>query len=111
MSSKRYCYALDLINDEELIAAYKKYHENVWPEIIKGIKDSGITSMEIYHVADRLFMIMEVNESFSFEKKAEMDANNPREKEWQDLMWKYQKALPCAKPGEKWILMDRIFKL
>jgi len=25
-------------------------------------------------------------------------------------MWKFQKPLPWAKEGQKWILMDRIFK-
>jgi L-rhamnose mutarotase len=29
--------------------------------------------------------------------------------EWEALMWKYQQALPKVKPGEKWMLMDRIF--
>jgi hypothetical protein len=26
------------------------------------------------------------------------------------LMWGFQKPIPWAKPGEKWVLMDRIFK-
>jgi len=26
-------------------------------------------------------------------------------------MWKYQKEMSGAKPGEKWVLMDRIFSL
>jgi len=26
-------------------------------------------------------------------------------------MWKFQQALPWAKTGEKWILMDKIFSL
>jgi L-rhamnose mutarotase len=26
-------------------------------------------------------------------------------------MWTYQQALPLARPGEKWLLMDRIFTL
>jgi len=26
-------------------------------------------------------------------------------------MWKFQQPLPAAKPGEKWLLMERIFKL
>ena len=108
---KRYCLALDLINDVELIEAYKKYHQNVWPEIVNSIKDSGIEALEIYLVSNRLFMIMEVNEAFSFEKKAKLDAENPKVEEWETLMWKYQQALPCIKKGEKWILMDQIFKL
>ncbi|HUH27943.1 L-rhamnose mutarotase [Gelidibacter sp.] len=111
MKTYRHCFALDLINDPELILAYKKHHENVWPEIVKSIKDSGIVALEIYLVENRLFMIMEVNESFSFEKKDEMDANNPKVQEWERLMWQYQQALPTAKDGEKWLLMDQIYQL
>ena len=108
---KRYALALDLKEDPELIEEYKKYHENVWPEIEASILNSGIESMEIYLVSNRLFMIMEVNESFSFERKTKMDAENPKVQEWETLMWKYQQALPFAKKGEKWMLMDKIFKL
>ncbi len=108
---KRYCLALDLVNDPALIAEYEAYHREVWPEIKKSITDSGITNMEIYRIMDRLFMIMEVNDSFSFEAKGAADASNPKVQEWEQLMWKYQKALPVAKPGEKWLMMDRIFSL
>jgi L-rhamnose mutarotase len=108
---KRYCLALDLVNDPALIAEYEAYHREVWPEIKKSITDSGITNMEIYRIMDRLFMIMEVNDSFSFEAKGAADAANPKVQEWEQLMWKYQKALPVAKPGEKWLMMDRIFSL
>jgi L-rhamnose mutarotase len=58
-----------------------------------------------------MFMIMEVNGTFSFEKKAEADRKNQKVQEWEKLMWKFQKALPGARPGEKWLPMERIFKL
>ena len=67
--------------------------------------------MEIYLLGTRLFMIMEVNEHFSFEAKAFVDKSNPRVQEWEELMWRFQQALPQAKPGEKWLLMKRIFRL
>ena len=105
---KRYCFALDLINDPELISDYKKHHKQIWPEITKSIQSSGIENLEIYLTGDRLFMVMEVNDSFSFEKKAIMDLENPKVQEWEALMWKFQKKLPFAKNGEKWILMDTI---
>jgi L-rhamnose mutarotase len=106
----RYCFALDLKNDEILIDVYKKHHQKVWPKIIESIKNSGIEKLEIYLVANRLFMIMEVNETFSFDKKSKMDTNNPKVQEWEKLMWKYQQALPTAKEGEKWLLMDKIYE-
>lgn len=107
----RYCFALDLIDDPSLIAEYERYHQKVWPEIIDSIKDAGITGMEIYRVFNRLFMIMETDESFSFDKKNEMDSANPKVQEWENIMWKYQQALPFAKQGEKWVLMQKIFDL
>lgn len=107
----KYCLALDLKKDDALIAEYERYHQKVWPEIIDSIKDSGITGLEIYRVDNRLFMIMETNETFSFEIKNEMDNSNPKVQEWENLMWKYQQALPGAQPGEKWMLMKKIFDL
>jgi L-rhamnose mutarotase len=107
----RYCFALDLKEDPNLIAAYEEYHLSVWPEIIQSIKEADIKSLEIYRVSNRLFMIMETGPDFSFEKKAEADAHNPMVVQWEKLMWEYQQALPNAKPGEKWMLMDKIFTL
>jgi L-rhamnose mutarotase len=107
----RYCLTLDLIDDPQLIAAYEQHHKNVWPEIIKSITDSGIVDMQIYRLYTRLFMIMETNEHFSFEKKAAMDAGNQIVQQWETLMLNYQKLLPFAAPGQKWMLMDRIFEL
>jgi L-rhamnose mutarotase len=109
--NKRYCSTLDLIPDEELIAEYEAIHRKVWPEIIESITSSGIVDMEIYRMGNRLFMIMEVNDTFSFDRKSSMDAVNQKVQEWETLMWKYQQPVPGAKSGEKWIMMDRIFEL
>lgn len=108
---KRFCLALDLNDDPTLIAEYENYHKNIWPEIQKSIVDSGIKDMEIYRLADRLFMIMETDDDFSFERKANMDSSNAKVAEWEQLMWKFQKPFSFAKPGEKWMLMEKIFKL
>ena len=45
---RRFCLTLDLKDDPKLIAEYKRYHEKIWPEITRSIKDSGIEDMEIY---------------------------------------------------------------
>jgi len=108
---KRYCLTLDLKDDPALISEYEAYHKEIWPEIRDSITASGIVDMEIYRFSNRLYMIMEVNDEFSFEKKGAMDAGNEKVQEWETLMWKYQQALPGAKPGEKWMLMDKIFEL
>lgn len=107
----RYCFTCDLKDDTALIAEYEKYHKKIWPEIEKSIKDADIKDMQIYRAGNRMFMIMETGENFSFEKKNQADASNPKVQEWEQLMWKYQQALPFAAPGEKWILMKKIFQL
>ena len=108
---KRYCLTLYLKNDPQLIAEYEAYHKDIWPEIRKSILDSGITNMEIYRFDNRLMMIMETDDTFSFERKTAMDTGNPKVQEWETLMWKFQQPLKNAKPGEKWVLMEEIFNL
>src|SRR6476620_9498824 len=109
--NRRFCLTLDLKNDPALIAEYKRYHQKIWPEISQSIKDARIEDMEIYLLGTRMFMIMEVNETFSFEAKAKADELSPIVQRWEKLMWNFQEALPQAKPGEKWLPMERIFKL
>ncbi|MCH7400059.1 L-rhamnose mutarotase [Belliella sp. DSM 107340] len=106
-----YYLVLDLVEQMESIASYEKWHQNVWPEIKESIFNAGIIGMEIYRTGNRLLMVMEVGEDFSFDQKSRMDASNPKVQEWETLMDKYQKRLPWAKEGQKWVLMDRIFHL
>jgi L-rhamnose mutarotase len=109
--NRRYYLTLDLKDDAELIAEYKRYHAKIWPEITESLKSAGIQDLEIYLLGTRMFMVMEVDDRFSFEKKAKLDTSNPKVQEWENLMWKFQQAVPGAAPGEKWMLMERIFKL
>ncbi len=109
--TKRYCLTLDLQDDPELIAEYKRYHEKIPHEIAASIKMSGIEDMEIYLLGTRLFMIMETHDGFSFAAKAKADSENPQVQAWEELMWRFQKPLPEARAGEKWLLMEKIFKL
>lgn len=111
--TNRYCYSCDLKDDPELINEYRAHHipGNAPAEIIKSIKDAGVVDMQIYLTGNRMFMIMEVDETFDPKKKAEMDAENPYVQQWEQLMWKYQQGLPWAKDGEKWLKMEKIFQL
>ena len=97
----RFCYALDLVDDEILFKEYIDHHTKVWPEIQKSILDSDINLMEIYCVGNRLFMITDLDENFSSDKKESNNLINKKTQEWENLMWKYQKAIPTTNKGEK----------
>lgn len=107
----RYCFALDLKDNMKLIEEYEQFHRDVWPEIKDSIRSSGVIDMQIYRFSNRLFMIMDVNDDFSFDKKAKSDAGNLKVQQWEELMWKFQQPVPGSEPGEKWVLMKKIFDL
>ena len=71
---KRYCLTLDLKDDPEVIRQYDLYHQDVWPEVLQSLGDSGIETMRIYRTGNRLIMQLETRDSFSFEEKAKMEA-------------------------------------
>jgi L-rhamnose mutarotase len=109
--TQRHCLTLDLKDDLDLIAQYRRHHEHVWPDVLTSLKASGIVEAEIYLRGTRLAMILEVGPEFSFEARAAHDAADPVVQEWERLMWTFQSALPDAPPGEKWQPMERIFRL
>lgn len=108
----RYGLALDLKNDDALTGEYIRLHKKIWPEVCDHLREAGITSLEIFHLGTRLFMLMETDDKlFSFERKAALAAGNAKVDEWEALMWKFQAATPWTPEGEKWVLMNRIFDL
>ncbi len=108
---RRYCFALDLKDDEQLIQQYEEHHQHVWDEVIHNIRLAGIFSLDIYRTGNRLFMIMEVADDFTFERKDEIDKTNETVQKWEELMWTFQQALPWASKGEKWVRMSPLFHL
>ena len=104
--ARRHCYALDLVDDAALIADYEARHAPgaVWPAVLDHIRAQGVETMEIWRTGDRMVMITEVAEDYprAVEPPAEIA-------EWEALMWRYQRTLPHAAPGEKWVPMQRIF--
>lgn len=110
---KRFCRTMDLRDDPELIAEYRRRHAegNIWPEIIEGIREVGILEMEIYILDTRLFMIMDTEVDFDWDTAMTKLAGLPRQQEWEDYMSMFQKAEKGMTADRKWRLMDRMFRL
>jgi L-rhamnose mutarotase len=108
----RYCLALDLKDDPVLIARYEEFHREVWPEVIRHIREHGVVSMEIYRLGTRLFMIMDTDDAvYDAHRMAQATLTNPVVQRWETLMWEFQAPTPWTPAGQKWVLMDRIFDL
>jgi len=97
---KRYCKTLKLVNDPHLIQEYKDLHKKgaVWPEVTDL---SGTT----------LFMIMDTKPDFDHDRALSDLAELPRQKEWEAVVSKYQRAAPGSSAKEKWKLMEQIYKM
>jgi L-rhamnose mutarotase len=108
-----FCFALDLQEDPALIEDYKRYHrlDVIWPRVLAAICANGVVSEEIYLAGNRLFMILKTRDDFSLEARDAANAANADLQPWEKLMWKYQKPLPFARPGEKWVRMEKIFEI
>lgn len=106
-------FVCDLKNNPQLIAEYKKYHQNVWPEILQDIKNQGIEKMEIFSVLNRMVMIVTTTEkNFNWDLGAKLAKRDDQMVEilnkWEDLMDTFQERIEGSE-GIKWVKMDRIF--
>jgi L-rhamnose mutarotase len=107
----RHCLTLDLKDDKTAIAEYKRYHVKIWPEVKQSLFDAGVEEMEIYLLGTRMFMIMDVNDSFSLSAKAAKDLANAKVQEWETIMHGFQRQLPGARGDQYWMVMERVFSL
>ena len=110
---KRYVQTMDLKDDPELIAEYKRRHrqEEAWPEIMAGIREVGILDMQIFILGTRLVMIVETPVDFEWDRAMARLATLPRQQEWEDYMAIFQQCAEGATSDEKWQMMERMFYL
>lgn len=110
---KRYCQTMDLRDNPELIAEYRRRHSEgeAWQEIIDGIRSVGILEMEIYILGTRLFMIVETPLDFDWDTAMARLAKLPRQQEWEEYMAMFQNCAKDATSDEKWQMMERMFYL
>ena len=110
---QRHVLLLDLRDDAALIAEYRRWHAPGGPPavVIEAIRASGVEAMEIHLSGDRLVMVIEARDDFDFAAKGAADAADPQIQAWETLMSRFQKPVPWAGEGEKWVRAERIFSL
>ena len=108
MNSRKLVRVLDLVDDAELIAEYRRWHApgSVWPEVTAYIRATGVLDMEIWHAGNRLVMLLHVAEDYPREL-----SEPARVTEWERFMSRYQRPLDGTSTGEKWTPLERIFTL
>jgi len=109
----RHVFVLDLVDDAEAIAAYRAWHRpgGPPPAVTRAIRESGIASMEIWQVGDRLVMVMVTTPAYDPVASAERNALDPDIRAWETLMDRFQRRLPFAQAGQKWVPAERIYDL
>ena len=110
---KRYVQTMNLKDDPELIALYRKAHskEENWKELRDGIREVGILEMDIYLLGTRLVMIVETPLDFDWDSAMARLATLPRQAEWEDYVARFQQCAAGSTSDEKWQMMERIFRL
>jgi len=111
-NTTRHVMTLDLKDDPRGIAAYRRHHREIWPEVRDSLLRVGVLRMDIYQLERRLVMVMDTKEGFDLERGfAAHAASHPRCAEWEALMKTFQQPPPGAKPGQLWTTMERVFHL
>ena len=108
---KSFAMALDLKDDPRAIEEYKEYHRAVWPEVLEGIKGTGISKMKIFLCGRRLFMYLEAEDDFDLTRDFDRYMDSDRAKRWDALMREYQEPVPGAESDEWWAPMGEVFDL
>lgn len=108
----RHVLTVDLVDDPRAVAAYRRYHEAVWPEVVQSLRAAGVERMDIHLLGRRLVMIVELRDGLEYERVfAAHAASSPRVAEWERLMRSLQQPAPGSPPGEWWAAMEQVFDL
>lgn len=108
---QRFIQTITLRDDEEALRAYRKAHDEIWPEIKAGIRQVGITTMDLYLLGNRAVMVLELPDDVNVDEAFATLAGLPRQAEWEDFVARWQECRPGSTSSEKWQRMEKIFSL
>ena len=109
----RFVQTMQLKDDPKLIEAYIKQHspQNMWREIIEGIRQVGIIEMELYVCGNQLVMIVDAPDDFNWDRTMNELATLPRQQEWETWNSQFQQCSPTDTSNQKWHMMKKFFHL
>ena len=108
---QRYGLTLALRDDPAAIERYRQEHQRAWPEVIARLREIGIREMRIYLLGRRMFMYMEAVDGFDPGRDFPRLNEDPRYREWDELMRSMQEKVPEAGEDEWWAEMELGFDL
>lgn len=108
---KTYGLTLCLQDDPEKIASYIAYHRAVWPEVLIRLREVGVREMRIFLRGRRMFMYIETDDTFEPHRDFDRVNEDPKSREWNDLMATLQERAPEATAAEWWAPMELVFDL
>jgi len=89
---------------------YKKYHANIWPELVEHMHERHMHNYSIYYRDGFLFSYFEYTGD-DFEADMKQVAPHPRGQEWQRIMNAMQQPVDSAGPDEWWVDMEEVFHM
>ncbi len=104
---KRYAFLMRI--KPELKAEYKKAHDEIWPNMAKAIRKSGIRNYSIYYRDDgTLFAYLESKDpAGAFERLGKTEVNE----RWQKAMDKYFVKKDPAILGPEVVPLEEVFHI
>ena len=108
---KVYGRMIDLRDDQAKVDAYIRYHAEVWPEVLEGLRLEGVTDMKIFLRGRRMFMYMTATDDYVPGGREDAAAPHPRVLEWDRLMRTLQQPSPEASETDWWADMELVFDL
>jgi L-rhamnose mutarotase len=87
---------------------YRELHANVWPDVLKMIRECNIRNYSIYYKDGFLFSYFEYHGDDYAADMAKMAAD-PITQQWWKLTDPCQEPLTTRKPGEQWARMEEYF--
>lgn len=94
----------------ELRAEYEKAHNEIWPELVKAINNSGIHNNSIFFKKDgTIFSYLEVDDDFKkkMSEFSKLDIN----KRWQKYMDKFFIKVDKSILGPEIEMLEEVFHL